>query len=321
MRILKNLRIALAALFGTIITLLFLDFTGTLHSWFGWMAKIQFLPALFALNVGVMVGLIALTLLFGRIYCSIICPLGVFQDVVSRIATQRKKNRFRFSAAIQWLRYTVLGLFVLAFVVGLGSFVALLEPYSAYGRIVSNLFAPFYQWGNNLLAYTAERMDSYAFYQTDVWVRSLGTLAIALITLIVIVVLAWRGGRTYCNTICPVGTILGFLSRFSLYKIRFESGKCNQCGLCERNCKASCIDAKSRQVDHSRCVSCFDCITKCKKDALHYRPWRKADGKVVVSNQAVDTEQVESARRKMLTVAGAMVVTSAVKAQEKKVDV
>lgn len=62
---LRKIRLTFAIFFFVLITLLFLDFTGTLHAWFGWMAKIQFLPALLALNVGVVIILIALTLLFG----------------------------------------------------------------------------------------------------------------------------------------------------------------------------------------------------------------------------------------------------------------
>ena len=80
---LRKLRIIAATIFFALITLLFLDFTGTLHAWFGWLAKIQFLPAVMALNVGVIVLLVALTLLFGRVYCSGICPLGVMQDVIA----------------------------------------------------------------------------------------------------------------------------------------------------------------------------------------------------------------------------------------------
>ena len=79
---LRKIRLTFAIFFFVLITLLFLDFTGTLHAWFGWMAKIQFLPALLALNVGVVIILIALTLLFGRVYCSVICPLGVFHGWV-----------------------------------------------------------------------------------------------------------------------------------------------------------------------------------------------------------------------------------------------
>ena len=229
---LRKIRLTLAILFFTLITLLFFDFTGTMHAWFGWMAKIQFLPAVLALNVGVIVLLIALTLVLGRVYCSVICPLGVFQDVISWISGRRKKKKYRFSwsPAKSWLRYSVLALFILALIAGIGSLVALLAPYSSYGRIASNLFAPVYHWGNNLLAYVAERADSYTFYETDVWMKSLPTFIIAVLTFIIIGVLAWRNGRTYCNTICPVGTILGFLSRFSLLRITIDTDKCNACG-------------------------------------------------------------------------------------------
>ena len=83
---LNKVRKVLAVIFFLLITLLFLDFTGTLHGFLGWMAKVQFLPAILAVNVVVIIALIVLTLIFGRIYCSVICPLGVFQDVVAWIA-------------------------------------------------------------------------------------------------------------------------------------------------------------------------------------------------------------------------------------------
>ncbi len=165
---LRKIRLAAALLFFTMITLLFLDFTGTVHGWFGWMAKIQFLPAVLALNVGVVIALVLLTLLLGRVYCSVICPLGVFQDIISWVSGKVKKNRFRYSPALSWLRYGVLAVFVVALVAGVVSLAALIAPYSAYGRIVSNLLTPLYQWGNNVLALWAERVDSYAFYSVDV---------------------------------------------------------------------------------------------------------------------------------------------------------
>ena len=244
---LRKIRIVAATICFTLITLLFLDFTGTLHLWFGWLAKIQFLPAVLALNVGVVAFLVILTLLFGRVYCSVICPLGVFQDIVSWISGKRKKNRFRYSPAISWLRYSMLALFIVALLAGFTAIAALIAPYSAYGRIVSNLFAPLYQWGNNLLAYFAERIDSYAFYSTDVWLKSIPTFIIALVTFVSLLILAWKNGRTYCNTICPVGTVLGLLSRFSLFRPVIDTTKCNGCQSCARNCKASCIDAKNHR--------------------------------------------------------------------------
>lgn len=273
---LRKIRIVLAILFFVLITLLFLDFTGTIHAWFGWMAKIQFLPAVLALNVGVVVGLVVLTLLFGRVYCSVICPLGVMQDLVSWFSGRRRKhrNRFAWTKARTWLRWTVLVLFVAVMAAGLGSLGALIAPYSAYGRIVQSLLAPLYAWGNNLLAWAAERVDSYAFYSVDVWLKSLPTLLIAVITFAVLFVLAWRGGRTWCNTICPVGTVLGALARFSLFKPRFDTAKCNGCKLCARNCKASCIDPVAHTIDYSRCVACMDCLEHCRQGAISYT-WRR----------------------------------------------
>ena len=196
---LRKIRIVAATICFTLITLLFLDFTGTLHLWFGWLAKIQFLPAVLALNVGVVAFLVILTLLFGRVYCSVICPLGVFQDIVSWISGKRKKNQFRYSPAISWLRYSMLALFIVALLAGFTAIAALIAPYSAYGRIASNLFAPLYQWGNNLLAYFAERIDSYAFYSTDVWLKSIPTFIIALVTFVSLIILArWVLFWGYC---------------------------------------------------------------------------------------------------------------------------
>ena len=278
---LRKIRITLAAICFVAVTLLFLDFTGTLHLWFGWLAKIQFLPAVLALNFVVIAILLVLTLLFGRIYCSVICPLGIFQDCVSNLSSRRKgkKARFSYSKEIKWLRYGVLVLFVIALVAGLNALVALLAPYSAYGRMVQSLLAPVWQRGNNLLAWIAERQDSYAFLTKDVWLKSLPTLIVAAVTFVVVVVLAWRNGRTYCNTICPVGTTLSFFSRFAMFRPVIDKSKCKSCHACERKCKAACIDVDNHKIDYSRCVDCFDCIDSCRLGALKYRfAWGRGVG-------------------------------------------
>lgn len=278
---LRIIRITLAAICFVAVTLLFLDFTGTLHLWFGWLAKIQFLPAVLALNFVVIAILLVLTLLFGRIYCSVICPLGIFQDCVSNLSSRRKgkKARFSYSKEIKWLRYGVLVLFVIALVAGLNALVALLAPYSVYGRMVQSLLAPVWQWGNNLLAWIAERQDSYAFVTKDVWLKSLPTLIVAAVTFVVVVVLAWRNGRTYCNTICPVGTTLSFFSRFAMFRPVIDKSKCKSCHACERKCKAACIDVDNHKIDYSRCVDCFDCIDSCRLGALKYRfAWGRGVG-------------------------------------------
>lgn len=317
---LRKIRITLAAIFFVLITLLFLDFTGTLHAWFGWMAKIQFLPAVLALNFGVVAGLILLTLVFGRVYCSVICPLGVMQDIFGWFGKKSKKNRYFYSPAKKWLRYGFLAAFILALVLGAGSVVALFAPYSAYGRIASNLFAPLYRWGNNLFALIAERAGSYAFYPVDVWMKGVGTFVVAVVTLGVLAFLAWRNGRTYCNTICPVGTVLGFFARFSWFKPVIDTTKCNGCTLCARNCKASCINPKEHKIDYSRCVVCMDCVDKCTRGAISYAHPKK---QIIVDESASNKDgegKVDGARRSFLAVSALIAGSSVLKGQEKKVD-
>ena len=292
------------------ITLLFLDFTGTLHHWLSWLAKIQFLPAVMALNVVVIVALVVLTLVFGRIYCSVICPLGILQDLLARL--RRKKNKYSYSKEVRWLRYPVLVVFIVAALAGVGSLFQLLAPYSAFGRIATMVLQPLWMLGNNVLGFLAERADSYAFYTVDVWMKSLPVFIVALVTLVVLAVLAWRGGRTYCNTICPVGTFLSFLSRYSWLKIRFDEEKCRNCSLCSKNCKTACIDFKTHTVDYSRCVVCGNCISNCKFGALKYvahRPHKPhgAHG----SHEAVD-----ATKRSFLV--GTALVTTAALAQKKE---
>ena len=315
---LRKIRITLAAIMMVLVTLLFLDVSGVLHHYLGWTARIQFLPALLALNVVVIVALVLLTLIFGRIYCSVICPLGIFQDIVSWIHGRSKKNRFTASPEKRWLRYGVLALFVIAFIAGVHSLVALLAPYSSYGRMVTNLLLPVYQWGNNLLASIAERVDSYAFYGVDVWIKSLPTFLIALATFIIVVVLAWRGGRTYCNTICPVGTILAQLARFSWLKVYFDADKCKSCSLCTKNCKASCIDFTTHKVDYTRCVTCGNCLEKCNFGALHYGHPKAAPAPVQADG---DGQPAADSTRRAFLVGTAIVGADVALAQAaKKVD-
>ena len=317
---LRKIRIILAAVMFIGITLLFLDFTETMHSWFSWMPKLQFLEAVLALNVLVIVLLVVLTLIFGRMYCSVICPLGVMQDIIGWLGKKAKKNRYSFSKELKWLRYPVLVLYVVALVAGIGVFVQLLAPYAAFGRIATNLLQPAYIAGNNVLAAAAEASDSYLFYHQDVWLRSLPSLIIAAVTLVVLFVLAWRNGRTWCNTICPVGTVLSFFSRFSWLKIHFDTEKCRNCSMCSKNCKAACIDYKNHTVDYSRCVVCGNCIESCKFGALRYKPYRtkgtSTEGTVLAVSSHDTEEPSPNSRRSFLI--GTALVSTAVMAQKKE---
>ena len=320
---LRKIRIILAAVMFIGIMWLFVDFTGTAHHLTGWMAKIQLLEAVLALNVAVVVALVVLTLMLGRIYCSVICPLGILQDVFGWLGKKAKKNRYSYSKEVKWLRYPMLVVFIVALVAGIGTLFQLLAPYSTFGLIATNLLQPVWQAGNNVLAAIAEYYDSYAFYHSNIWLRALPSLIISIVMLILLAVLAWRNGRTYCNTICPVGTVLSFFSRFSWLKIRFDADKCKSCSLCSKNCKSACIDYKTHTVDYSRCVVCGDCIASCKFGALSYRRTKGT----VLAVSSHDTEEPspkspspQSEGRRSFLLSSALLATAALAQEAKKTD-
>ncbi|MBQ7512148.1 MAG: 4Fe-4S binding protein [Prevotella sp.] len=316
---LKRIRITLATVTLVGLTWLFVDFTGTAHHWLSWLPKIQFLEALLALNVIALLFLVILTLVFGRIYCSIICPLGILQDIFGKLGMKAKKNRYSYSPEKRWLRYGVLALGVGCWVLGVSSIVQLLAPYSAFGRMATTLLQPLWKMGNNVLAGIAEQQDSYAFYHVETAVPNITVVTvIAVVTLMVLAVLAWRNGRTYCNTICPVGTLLSFLSRFSWLKIHFDTEKCRNCSLCTKNCKASCIDYKTHTVDYSRCVVCGDCLESCKFGALTYKPYG-AHG-TYGANEANKANGAPTPSRRSFLLASALLTTAAMAEDAKKVD-
>lgn len=314
---LKTVRVSLAVIFITAVTLLFVGNTEFAVRHWAWLAKCQFMPALLSLNVIAIVVIAVVTAVMGRVYCSVICPLGIFQDVIGFIRRKtggrKGRNRFSFKSEKKWLRYGVAALFVMLVVLGFTNLAAmslagLLEPYSAYGRVASQIFAPAADGVNNLLADWSAEQGNYLFSHVA-YVTRVPLLIVAAVTLIVVVLMAWFGGRDYCNKICPVGTILGLIGRAPLLRPVIDMTKCNGCRKCERNCKSSCIDGAHHKIDYSRCVVCMDCIGNCSQGAISYRlAPRKTN---VAAN-----DQKPSARRKFIATGLVFAGALAAKAHE-----
>ena len=320
---LRQIRRIIALVFFVFITMMFLDFTGLFRAYMGWLAKVQFIPAVLSVNAVIFGSIILFTLIFGRVYCSVICPLGITQDGISNISGKRKskKARFRYLKSGLWLRYGFLALFILGIAAGYSIIVSLLDPYASYGRIVSSLLSPVYLIGNNVLAQIAENMGSYAFYPADVWFKGFLISGITVVTLAVVSILAWKNGRIYCNTVCPVGTVLGLFSRFSIFSIAVDKEKCNKCGLCERVCKSSCIDSENNKIDLSRCVTCFNCIDKCNTGAIRYAPFKICRGKNKPAESPAGNDKTKGiSRLSFISIAGMFAFTHTIKAQQLQAD-
>lgn len=299
-KILRILRVVVATFVLLALTAFFLDFDNKIPSSTVWLAKLQFVPAFLAGSFAVFATLVAATWLFGRVYCSVVCPLGIFQDVVAwfgrrfagisarRAAKKEQKNaqnakRPKRRAARNYVyrenkprvRLAFLALALLSFPFG-GAYLALLEPYGIFGRIAVNVFKPFYVLLNNALYAICSKFDNYSFYYVDLRPESWGALIVGVASFVILLAFAGRYGRLYCNSVCPVGTILGIISKYSLFKVKIDANRCVGCGLCAKACKSSCVDVANRQIDSSRCVVCFDCFGSCRKGAISFAPGKKA---------------------------------------------
>ncbi len=347
---LRKIRTACAIVCLLGVTLLFLDFTGSTQPIFGWLAKVQFLPAVLCVNIFAIVAVLVLTLLLGRIYCSVICPLGVTQDIFAwigkwKIFRKNKKskhaNKYSYSKPKTWLRVSSLALFVVMFVAGFNTLALLLAPYSTYGRMVVSFLKPLYIDANNVLAQMSEANGNYDFYYVEPYKVALIPAITAGIAALILLVLAFRNGRTYCNTICPVGTMLGYVSKFSLFKIKIDENKCSHCGLCAKNCKAACIAIRKGEVskiDYSRCVVCGNCESACVKGAIkltaknpkYATPVQDTQDKGVTPSPAKEEtsqnttvpaqETGNVSRRSFFAIAGTAIAGASLIAQDKTTD-
>ena len=286
---LRKIRIGISLTIFLLLTFYLVDFAGILPNSFHVLAHMQLIPALLGLNLGILLFLLVLTWLTGKSYCSAICPLGIFQDIAIWISRKRdKKKHYDYRRALNRWRWGILLLIVVAGFSGFMFLVSLFDPYSAYGRIVVNVLKPLYLVVNNFLTWIFTMFDNYTFYYMDIIVTSVSALVIAFMTVLVVGYLAYRYGRIYCNTVCPVGTLLGFISKYSLFKVHIDTSKCNSCGLCARKCKASCIDSKKHEIDYSRCVVCFDCIDNCRQGAISYTLRYKKESQKNISSDEPD---------------------------------
>lgn len=274
MRKLRVLRIVLATLSLLALTATFVDFTGTAAGACGWTAKLQLWPACLRLSLATVAAILAVTLLCGRVYCSVVCPLGIFQDVLIFF---RRLFGFRFPAAAESngarrVREGVRLAFAAVFFGGgfLGLHFQWLEPYAIYARAASVLVAPLVRLGNNALAEQAERHASYAFHTVEIVAPALAVVIVTAALVALVAAFALARGRFWCNAVCPVGTLLGEMARVSVLKPRIDPAKCVKCGACARACRAHCIDVANGRVDLSKCVACLDCAAVCAKGAISW---------------------------------------------------
>ncbi len=237
----------------------------------------QFIPSvisffdIFSLAAVGFIVVIVITLLLGRFYCASLCPLGSLMDVLTRLSTKiRGQKKFRYLKRLSWVRYPLLVVTIITLLAGFMPPLNVLDPYSVFGKISVQLFQPVFIALNNLVAGLSELAGTYSFYHIKVDKPEIISLSVSLVLFGSITVMAVLNGRIFCNTVCPVGTLLGLLSGKALFRVKINPSVCNHCHKCTTVCKASCIDSNHQYIDYSRCVSCFNCLGSCSLDAMSF---------------------------------------------------
>jgi len=305
---LKKIRVIIALIFFFSTVFLFIDFRKllpeTFYDVFLYMqlvpSLLKFISAVSIVTLG-FIAVLLLTSLFGRVYCSAICPLGIMQDFILWVKKRiNRKFRYRYTKPVNYLRYPFLALPVIAYLSGTIFFVSLLDPFSNFGRIVSDFFQPVYVFLNNTGAKLLEKANVFFLYPEEISMSGWVAYMFPAFLLGIIIWMSLKWGRLYCNTICPVGALLGFLSRISVFRIRMIEDSCTKCGKCSFACKATCINIKEQKVDFSRCVGCFNCITACPENAIRY---------LAPVRQKSLPKEADYSRRKILISGGLLVLS------------
>ena len=275
---LRIARIVVSVAVAILITLLWIEYSDLVLRSFGWIEHTQVIPAGVAFSGVTIVFWLVMTSLFGRIYCSMFCPLGVVQDVAARLGRMSRKGTrkdYHYAAPMTRLRYCSLAVVAVCFFMEVLIIPAIIDPYSMYSAFVLNILKPIWGWVNNAVAQIGVQTGWWTVGYGSVITASVFGVALSLVSVFSVAAAAWVAGRPFCNTLCPVGTVLGIVSARSLWHIDIDTDMCTNCRKCEHVCKAQCIDLTDHVVDSSRCVGCFDCLTVCPDDAIFYRPDRK----------------------------------------------
>ncbi len=321
--LLRRIRIIFSAFVFICFFLVFVDFRHLIPAkYINILTYLQFGPSaikfyfLGTLAAAGFIFILILTLLTGRTYCSFLCPLGIGQDLFSRIGGRFRKKfrRYGFKKPFTKLRYSILAITLIVTIIWGIYMVTLLDPYSIFGRFMTFFARPAVIVINNFLAGILGKFDIYTLSNIPVKGFPLVVYSIPVAFFMLVGLLSLTKGRLYCNMICPVGTLLGLLSKISILRIKFDEQACTRCGRCSVGCKSSCIDFLNHNVDISRCVDCFNCINVCQDKAISYG---------IVSLKKKKVQETDESRRKVI--AGSLLLlfglSGSARGQEKPVPV
>ena len=225
--------------------------------------------------------IVAITLLFGRVFCNWMCPYGTLHQFIgwlfdNRAGTQRiEQNRYH---PVQFLKYSILIVFLLMSAMGALQ-IGLLDPIVMMYRAMATFIAPILDTALGRLGGATEGLgvdsawlDTLKFAPGVEHRIFVGSFWIGVIFLFFVVMNLWKP-RFFCRFVCPLGALLGVIASKSVFRINRIVDKCTDCNLCLLRCEGAC-DPQA-QLRQSECFACMNCIDDCPENALEFTAFRQ----------------------------------------------
>lgn len=220
--------------------------------------------------------LILATLIFGRFFCSWICPLGYLNQLISKFKLQKQKPTF---ASGQYFKYYLLTFIAVLSILGI-QIAGIFDPLSIITRLFAIIVYP--AGGSGFDSFLSLINLTPALSSTESFLRGIYAsifspgdytykygIVSGLIFFFIIGMNFFRQ-RFWCNYVCPLGAMLGLLSRYSLFKVVQDSTSCTHCQICKTNCHGNAEPDVAGGLKHSECMLCGNCLDDCQQQGLKY---------------------------------------------------
>lgn len=254
---LRTARWILAGLFF-VMSAVYLAFGRQLLRFASLSEKSQIIPSAITVSIGAVLFWLVISFVYGRLYCSTVCPVGTLIDLSSKLRrlmpARRRRYRYRNRHKV---RFHIATVYFVCLIAGISVVPALIEPWNVFRNIIG----------------TANPASSAAA-AVNLGIGAATGIVAGAVSLLLIVFAAVFTGREFCNTVCPVGTVLGLMGSNSVYRVEIDPDKCTGCLECEEARPAGCVKVVGRFVDDARCVRCMECVARCPENAIRYQPGR-----------------------------------------------